>query len=106
MLLFSEGHRIGEEGLRWLKIHLSNKYGEDKLPLDGPNSRVAYAESIMDTIHKCAEDPKNNLEWLQAESPWQTLACMIELSAAMKMKVPEDYICRLHIHVDGSFNGM
>ena len=67
MLLFTEGRKLGDEGLRWLKIHLANKFGQDKLSLQG---RVEFAESILDTVHKCAEDPKNNLEWLQAENPW------------------------------------
>lgn len=31
---------------------------------------------------------------------------MFELSAAMKLENPEDYMCRLHVHVDGSCNGM
>lgn len=31
---------------------------------------------------------------------------MFELSAAMKQQNPEDYICHLHVHVDGSCNGM
>jgi len=34
ILNFSEGKRIGEDGLYWLKVHLANKWGEDKLPLD------------------------------------------------------------------------
>jgi len=57
-------------------------------------------------IHRVAEDPKNNLDWLQADSPWQTLACIFDLSAAMKYSVPEEYPCRLHVHVDGSCNGL
>jgi DNA-directed RNA polymerase len=31
---------------------------------------------------------------------------MFELSAAMKHANPEDYVCHLHVHVDGSCNGM
>ena len=31
---------------------------------------------------------------------------MIELSAALKSGNPEDYVCHLHVHVDGSCNGM
>jgi DNA-directed RNA polymerase len=67
ILEFSEGKILGADGLYWLKVHLSNKIGKDKLPLD---ERAAYAESIMETVHKCAEDPKNNLEWLQSDNPW------------------------------------
>ena len=31
---------------------------------------------------------------------------MFELSAAMKLANPEEYVCHLHVHVDGSCNGM
>ena len=61
MLEFSKAKPLGKKGLWWLKIHLANKIGKDKLPLE---ERAQYAESILDTVHKCAEDPKNNLEWL------------------------------------------
>ena len=67
ILEFSEPKPLGKHGLYWLKVHLSNKMGNDKLPLDG---RAAYAESIMETVHKCAENPNNNLEWLNSENPW------------------------------------
>jgi DNA-directed RNA polymerase len=33
MLLFSDGKKLGKEGLFWLKVHLANKFGKDKLPL-------------------------------------------------------------------------
>jgi DNA-directed RNA polymerase, mitochondrial len=103
MLLFSDGKRLGKDGLFWLKVHLANKFGKDKLPLV---ERAKFSESIIETVHRVAEDPKNNLDWLQGENPWQTLACMFELSAAMKLAQPEEYVCHLHVHVDGSCNGM
>ena len=34
------------------------------------------------------------------------LACMFELSAAVKSGNPEEYASHLHVHVDGSCNGM
>ena len=61
MLLFSDGKKLGKEGLYWLKVHLANKFGKDKLPLD---ERAKFAESIIETVHRVAEDPKNNLDWL------------------------------------------
>ena len=103
ILTFSEGKRIGEDGLYWLKVHLANKWGKDKLPLD---DRAAFADDMMDTIHRIAENPKDNLEWLQAENPWQALACIFELSEAYRMENPADFAGRLHVHVDGSCNGM
>jgi len=33
ILEFAEGKELGTHGLRWLKIHLANKIGKDKLPL-------------------------------------------------------------------------
>lgn len=103
ILQFSEGKRIGKDGLWWMKVHMANKWGKDKLPLD---ERAKFAESMADVIHRIAADPSNNLEWLQAENPWQALACIFELSAAMSLDNPEDHISHMHIHVDGSCNGM
>ena len=34
------------------------------------------------------------------------MGCIFELSEALKMDNPEDYISHLHVHVDGSCNGM
>lgn len=31
LLLFAKGKELGENGLRWLKTHLANKMGKDKL---------------------------------------------------------------------------
>lgn len=103
ILEFAEGKPIGSGGLKWLKIHLANKIGKDKLPL---NDWVKYVESIMDEVHKCAEDPRNNTFWLESENPWQALGVMFELSEAMKSPVPEDYVSHMPVHVDGSCNGM
>jgi len=33
LLEFSAGKPIGKEGLRWLKIHLANKMGKDKMSM-------------------------------------------------------------------------
>jgi len=103
ILEFAEGKPLGKEGIRWLKIHLANKIGQDKLPLD---ERVAYVDSIIDDVHRCAEDPYNNTFWMEAESPWQSLGTIVELSEALKSPNPEAYISHAPVHVDGSCNGL
>jgi DNA-directed RNA polymerase len=70
------------------------------------DKRAEYTDKIIETVHKCASDPKTNREWLDSENPWQTLSSMIELSAAIKSGDPEKYESHLHVHVDGSCNGM
>lgn len=89
ILEFAEGEALGKEGFYWLKVHLANVMGKDKLPF---NDRVKYVDSIINVIHRCAEDPRNSLEWIQSENPWQTLAVMREVSLAQKSGSPEDYV--------------
>mmetsp|Transcript_23031 Transcript_23031/g.22893 ORF Transcript_23031/g.22893 Transcript_23031/m.22893 type:complete len:209 (-) Transcript_23031:525-1151(-) len=77
--------------------------GKDKMSFD---ERVAYCDSIIDSIHRCADDPRNSLEWIQSENPWQTLAVMKEVSRAIKSGDPENYVSNIHVHFDGSCNGL
>lgn len=88
ILEFAESEPLGPNGLYWLKIHLANVMGRDKLSFE---ERERFVDSIIDSVHQCAEDPRNNLEWIQSENPWQTLAVMKEVSSAMKSKNPEEY---------------
>ena len=56
LLLFGEGKPLGERGLRWLKIHLSNLYGYDKATFD---ERVEFVHKNLDDIFDSAENPIN-----------------------------------------------
>lgn len=103
LLEFGEGRPLGKTGLRWLKIHLANKMGKDKLPND---DRAAYTDSILPLIEKIVSDPLKNREWLEVEDCWQSLAAMFDLHGALKSGDPENYISHLHIHQDGSCNGL
>lgn len=68
----------------FIKIHMANVIGKDKLTLEG---RVQYTDSVIDMIHKCAKDPYKNLEWLETDNPWQSLATMFELSNALNVLI-------------------
>jgi DNA-directed RNA polymerase len=56
LLLFGEGKPLGEHGLRWLKIQLSNMYGYDKATFD---ERVEFVHKHLDDILDSAENPLN-----------------------------------------------
>ena len=45
--------------------------------------------------------------WTKSDEPWQTLAACMEVDAALNCpEGPENYVCHLTIHQDGSCNGL
>lgn len=104
LLLFYEGKPLGDRGLRWLKVHLANVYGLDKMRLD---EREAFADNSMEYVFDSADHPLDGKRWwLNADDPWQCLATCMELAAAVRSEDPAAYVCRLPIHQDGSCNGL
>lgn len=54
LLMFAEGKPLGERGLRWLKIHLSNLYGYDKANFD---EREQFVMDRLDEVFDSATKP-------------------------------------------------
>jgi len=104
LLTFQEGRPLGRDGLLWIKVHLANVFGKDKLPFE---KRVEFVEMELDNILDSAKNPLTGKRWwLQAESPWQTLATCIELSNILESKDPSSFISHLPVHQDGTCNGL
>lgn len=104
LFLFWEGKKLGEMGLRWLKIHLANVYGVDKAPL---NDRVQFVEDNIEKVFESARDSlKEDSWWRKGEKPWQVLSVCFELEEAYKMENPCDYISHIPVHQDGTCNGL
>ncbi|CCK70571.1 DNA-directed RNA polymerase KNAG_0E03120 [Huiozyma naganishii CBS 8797] len=104
LLIFWKGKKLGSLGLKWLKVHLSNLYGVDKVSLD---DRVAFIESQLDEVKDSAEDPLNGRGWWKkADKPWQALATCMELNEALKLDNPEDFVSHQPVHQDGTCNGL
>lgn len=104
LLTFAEGKPLGKRGLWWLKVQLANLYGKDKVSFE---ERVQFADENMDNVFDSATNPlRGNRWWLNAEDPWQCLACCFELYKAITSPDPEQYICHLPIHQDGTCNGL
>ncbi|TQS39419.1 hypothetical protein Golomagni_00062 [Golovinomyces magnicellulatus] len=104
LLIFGEGKELGESGLKWLKIHLSNVFGYDKASLQ---EREDFSTSNIEEICDSAIRPMTGKRWwLKAESPWQCLAACIELKNALDCIDPKKFISHLPIHQDGTCNGL
>lgn len=104
LLMFAEGKPLGASGLRWLKIHLSNLCGVDKVSFD---AREKFADDHINDIVDSAEFPlKGKKWWLQAEDPWQCLAVCFVLRDALAMEDPTKYVCHLPVAQDGTCNGL
>ncbi|KAJ2820856.1 DNA-directed RNA polymerase, partial [Coemansia sp. 'formosensis'] len=54
LLVFHEGRPLGERGMYWLKIHLANLFGKDKLSHD---ERLEFVTSNLDNIMASADNP-------------------------------------------------
>lgn len=104
LMRFAKGKELGDSGLKWLKVHLSNVYGYDKASL---KDRENFAVDNMDNIIDSVNNPlKGKRWWLQAEDPWQCLATCYELKAAMDLPDPTKFVSHLPIHQDGTCNGL
>ncbi|XP_041061026.1 DNA-directed RNA polymerase, mitochondrial isoform X1 [Carcharodon carcharias] len=105
VLLFAEGKPLGEHGLNWLKIHLVNLTGfKKKCSL---KERLDYADGVMDNILDSADNPLTGRKWwMNADEPWQTLACCTEIAHAVRSPDPTKYISYFPVHQDGSCNGL
>ncbi|KAJ1953624.1 DNA-directed RNA polymerase, partial [Dipsacomyces acuminosporus] len=114
LLLFHEGRPLTERGLYWLKIHLANLCGKDKLSHE---ERLKFVDDNLKGIMASADNPvpdafltgePNSTRpwWLDAEDPWQALAACIELTAALRSANPAEYVSHLHVHQDGTCNGL
>ena len=73
LLEFANGKPITKEnrGDYWLAIHGANTWGEDKVSLA---DRVKWVEDNEFWITDCAHDPYANLQWTDADSPYQFLS--------------------------------
>lgn len=111
LLTFAKpGIPLGERGVYWLKVHLANMLGGDKLSY---RERIDLAEDNMQKAIKTGRSPlkEPNLEWWSsAEDPFQLLAVCCEIAEAVGRhggrRSMETHESTLPISMDGSCNGL
>ena len=104
MLIFAESKPLGRRGLYWLKVHLANLAGADKMSFD---ERAAFTDKHMDNVRACVDDPfGENSWWMSLDDPFQGMATCNEIVSAIDSGDPASYECALAVHMDGSCNGL
>ena len=104
MLAFASAKPLGKKGLYWLKVHLANLGGKDKVTFD---ERAAFTEENIAKVRESAEDPFGGERWwMGLDDPFQGLATCTEIINAIDSGDPESYMCSLPVHMDGSCNGL
>lgn len=101
MLEFSEGVELGKDGHTWLAFQGANMWGLDKKPIE---ERTAWVYENSDMIISIAEKPLDNLQWTEADSPWEFLAFCFEWNDYLK--IGESFKSKLAVAFDGSCSGL
>jgi DNA-directed RNA polymerase len=109
LFLFADGEPLGEDGLRWLKIHTANCGDFDKISKQPLDARVAWADVNLEKIIECAEhplEPSSTCFWMEADKPFLFLAACMELAEAVKSPNPTNFTTHLPVSFDGSCSGL
>jgi DNA-directed RNA polymerase len=102
LLLFKTGKPINNwDDARWLCIHGANLYGNDKVTLD---QRESWAWDNADEIKRVADNPYDNVWWLDADKPFQFLGWCLEFNGLVKQGW--GFMSHLPTSADGSCNGL
>lgn len=81
MLTFAEAKPLGNRGFYWLKVHLANLAGNDKISFD---ERASFTDENMENIRAAVDDPfGENRWWMSLEDPFQALATCHEIVQAI-----------------------
>lgn len=102
MMEFAEGKRIGEQGIPWLKYHIANLFGIDKVSQE---DRIAWVDEHTEELLRGVHTPfGDNILWHTADDPLQAYAASLELLGVVRNG--PDHITRIPIHLDGSCSGI
>ena len=102
LLEFSDALPIMDEDARkWLAIHTANTWGEDKASF---TDRVKWTEDHTEMIQRIADDPIENREWKDADSPLCFLAACFEWAGFIREGY--GYLSRIPVAQDGTCSGL
>ena len=102
---FQRGRVVDGQNIRWLKIHIANCSGFEKIDKAPLEDRVAWFDKNEGVLLDMAKDYKNSLgQWSGADSPFQMLAAIFEY--ARYLVEGEDFVGFIPISLDGTNSGV
>lgn len=102
MLQFAEGKAVvrGTRAWDWFMYNGANLWGFDK---ETPEDRIAWHRDKVELLLAIADDPIENQQWLDADSPVQFLAWCFEFAELER----QGYVnSKLPVALDGSCSGL
>jgi len=110
LLQFANGKKLGESGLKWLMIHAANCYGMDKASL---SEREKWGWDNLDLMAAVSSNYITDQRWVILDDNGKVdndalpfLAAAKEITEAMKMTNPSEFVSHLPTAWDGTCNGM
>jgi len=99
LLKYSEGLKLGPNGLDRLKQWAASCAGVDKVSL---SDRIKWWNETWGD----RPDVDNDLRWVEYDDPFLFAQAARDIAAAMKSGNPREYVSHISICVDGSQNGL
>jgi len=103
VLQFHDKKPLGKRGLFWLKVHLANSLGYDKVTF---NERVAYVDQCWDALLRDSESPEDSDIFRNADAPMSALAAVLEIDKAFRSGNPETFQSGMVVHMDATCSGL
>lgn len=105
LFLFAEGKPLGEDGLKWLAIHLANCGDFGKVSKRSFDERLMWVNDNLDQILEVATDPHGTVGWWKdADNPFLFVAACMEYAEAL-IRGP-DFVSHMPVSFDGSCSGL
>ncbi|BAN92342.1 RNA polymerase [Ralstonia phage RSB3] len=102
-LHFADKKPLGVRGLFWLKVHIANSLGFDKVRMQ---QRADYVDALWPRLEAALDAPEDHAELWGTDAPWCAYAAAWELREALRTRNPETYETGLPVHMDATCSGL
>lgn len=102
-LHFGKKKPLGKRGVYWLKVHIANCFGFDKVRFD---ARAKWTEDNWGSISRALAEPENHPDVWGTDAPWCMYSAAYELHQALQSGRPEAYETGVPVHMDATCSGL